>query len=55
MAVRNKFIVLLAIIGGILLLISGISGVTTWETKKDFVSNYIIDNQIVEIIFLLVE
>ena len=42
---------IIAIIFGLLLLISGTSGVSTWETIQDFVSKNIIENYIVEIIF----
>ena len=47
----NKKAMIVAILAGILLLISGISGFATWETIKDFVINNIIDNSFVQIIF----
>jgi len=47
----NKKAMIVAILAGILLLISGISGLATWETIKDFVINNIIDNSFVQIIF----
>ena len=47
----NKKARIVAILAGILLLISGISGLATWETIKDFVINNIIDNSFVQIIF----
>jgi len=43
----------IAIIAGILLLISGVSGLATWETIKDFVTTNIIDNTFVQIIFTI--
>ena len=43
----------IAIIAGILLLISGVSGLVTWETIKDFVTTNIIDNTFVQIIFTI--
>jgi len=50
---NNKAAMIVAILAGILLLISGISGLATWETIKDFVINNIIDNSIVQIIFAI--
>lgn len=44
---------ILAFIAGILLLIEGISGVVTWEIIREFVLNYITDNELVEIIFAI--
>ena len=49
----NKKVMIVAILAGILLLISGISGLATWETIKDFVINNIIDNSFVQIIFAI--
>jgi hypothetical protein len=49
----NKKAMIVAILAGILLLISGISGLATWETIKDFVINNIIDNSFVQIIFAI--
>ena len=46
-------LLIIAIIAGILLLISGISGVATWETIKEFVIQNIIDNFIVQIVFAI--
>ena len=51
MASKNSKAMAIAIIAGILLLISGISGLATWETIKDFVTTNIIDNTFVQIIF----
>lgn len=51
MSLNNKKAVIIAIIAGILLLISGISGLAAWETIKDFVTENIIDNNIVQIVF----
>ena len=41
----------IVVIAGILLVIAGVSGVATWETIKAFVTTYIIDNSIVQLIF----
>ena len=41
----------LAIVAGILLLLSGVNGLTTWETIKEFVTKHIMDNKIVQIVF----
>ena len=43
----------IAIIAGILLIISGISGLATWETIKDYVTTNIIDNSIVQLVFAI--
>ena len=47
----RKKVMIIAFIAGILLLISGVSGLATWETIKDFVINNIADNFIIQIIF----
>jgi hypothetical protein len=51
MVKKNKGAMFIAIIAGLLLLISGISGIATWETIQNFVTNYIIKNYFVEILF----
>ncbi len=53
MASKNSKAMAIAIVAGILLLISGVSGLATWETIKDFVTTYIIDNTVVQIIFTI--
>jgi len=53
MASKNSKAVIVAVFAGILLLISGISGLATWETIKNFVTDNIIDNYIVQIIFVV--
>jgi len=42
---------IIAIFAGILLLISGVSGLATWEAISNFVTTNVIDNYIVQIIF----
>jgi hypothetical protein len=53
MTSRNSQAMGLAIVAGILLLIAGVSGLATWETIKDFVTTHVIDNAIVQIIFVI--
>jgi hypothetical protein len=53
MTSRNSRIMVMAIIAGILLLIAGVSGLAAWESIKDFVTNNITDNSIVQIIFAI--
>ena len=53
MAGKNSKAMVIAIIAGILLLISGISGFATWEAIKNFVTTNIIDNYIVQIVFVV--
>jgi len=53
MAGKNSKAMFIAIIAGILLLISGISGLATWEAIKNFVTNNIVDNYIVQIVFVV--
>jgi hypothetical protein len=48
---KNQTTVILAFIAGILLLISGISGYTTWDSIKEFVTNNILDNFIMQLTF----
>ena len=50
---RNKQAMVIAIIAGIFLLIAGVSGLATWETIQDFVTKNIIDNVIVQIVFVV--
>jgi hypothetical protein len=48
---KHKTAMGLAIIAGILLFIEGISGLATWQTIRNFVIQYIADNEIIQIIF----
>ena len=50
---KNRKAMIIAIFAGVLLLISGVSGLATWETIKNFVTANIIDNYIVQIIFVV--
>jgi hypothetical protein len=43
----------IAIVAGLLLLVAGVSGVATWETIKDFVTTNIMDNSIIQIVFVV--
>lgn len=52
-ASRNSQAMGLAIVAGILLLISGVSGLATWETIRDFVNTNIIENEIIHIVFVI--
>ena len=40
MTSKNRNAMIIAFIAGILLLISGISGLATWEAIKSFVTNF---------------
>jgi hypothetical protein len=42
-----------AFVAGIFLLISGVSGLATWETIKSFVTTYVADNIVIQIIFAI--
>lgn len=53
MASKNKTAMGIAIVAGLLLFIEGITGFATWETIKQFVTNHIIDNEIVQILFVI--
>ena len=53
MVEKTKSAMIIAIFAGILLLISGISGLATWETIKNFVTENIIDNTIVQLVFAI--
>ena len=48
---KYKKAILVAIIAGILLLISGINGIAAWETIKDFVTTNIADHFVIQLIF----
>jgi len=41
----------IAIVAGILLLLSGISGLATWETIGEFVEENVSDNEAIQIVF----
>ena len=51
MSEKKKQAMIIAIFAGILLLISGVSGLATWEAIRNFVTTNIADNYIVQIIF----
>ena len=51
MGEKKKQAMIIAIFAGILLLISGVSGLATWEAISNFVTTNVIDNYIVQIIF----
>ena len=51
MSSKNKQAMILAIIAGILLLFSGINGFATWDTIKDFVTENIVENNVINIVF----
>jgi hypothetical protein len=51
MSKRNKTAMIIAIVAGTLLLVSGINGIAAWEAIKTFVTTYLIDNIAVQIIF----
>jgi hypothetical protein len=53
MGSKNSTAMIIAIIAGILLIISGISGMATWETIKDYVTTHVMDNEIVQIVFAI--
>ena len=53
MASKYKTAMYVAILAGILLLISGISGLATWETIKEFVTENITDNAAIQIVFAI--
>lgn len=53
MTSKNRSAMIIALLAGILLLISGISGLATWETIKNFVTENIIDNVVVQIVFAI--
>jgi hypothetical protein len=53
MTSKNRNVVIIAFIAGILLLISGVSGVATWEAIKSFVIDNISDHSILQFIFAI--
>jgi hypothetical protein len=42
---------IVAFVAGILLLIAGVSGFATWDTIRGFVSDYVVDNIVVQVVF----
>jgi hypothetical protein len=50
---RNKAAMVIAIVAGILLFVTGMSGVATWGTIRTFVATHIIDNIAVQIVFAI--
>ena len=53
MTSRNRKVMVITIVAGLLLLIAGVNGVVAWETIKSFVTTYIMDNSILQM-FLVV-
>ena len=53
MASKYRTAMYVAIVAGILLLISGISGLATWETVKEFVTDNLTDNAVIQIVFAI--
>ena len=53
MRAKNSTAMIIAIVAGILLIISGISGMATWETIKDYVTEHVTDNEIIQIVFAI--
>ncbi len=53
MVSRNRTAMGVAIVAGIFLLIDGVSGFATWDNIKKFVTTYLIDNEIVQIVFAI--
>ena len=53
MTSRNTQAMGIAFVAGIFLIIGGISGLTTWETIKDFVTTHVTDNSIIQIVFAI--
>ena len=51
MSTRNRHAMSIALVAGVLLIISGINGIATWETIKEFVTNNVIDNSVVQLVF----
>ena len=43
----------IAIIAGVFLLISGMNGLATMQTIKDFVTEYVVDNDIIQLVFVI--
>ena len=50
---KKKQAMIIAILAGILLLISGFSGLATWEAIRNFVTTNIVNNFVVQIIFAI--
>lgn len=50
---KKKQAMIIAIFAGILLLISGFSGLATWESIRNFVTTNIVNNNLVQIIFAI--
>lgn len=53
MASKNNKAMCVAIVAGILLLISGLSGMAAWQAIKDFVIQHVTDNEIVQYVFAI--
>ncbi|MBU0497529.1 MAG: hypothetical protein KKC68_05360 [Candidatus Thermoplasmatota archaeon] len=50
---KNAAAMAIAVIAGILLLLSGVSGLAAWEDIKTFVINNITDNAIIQFVFAI--
>lgn len=43
----------IAIVAGFLLIVAGVNGIATWETIRNFVTTHIMDNSIVQMVFVV--
>ena len=50
---KNSTAMAVAVVAGILLLIAGVSGLATWEEIQSFVTENIVDNAVLQIIFAI--
>jgi hypothetical protein len=54
MASRNQLAMVLAIVAGVLLILSGVNGLGMWEMIKGFVTKYLIDHIAVQLLFAVI-
>lgn len=53
MTSQHSKAMVIAFLAGVLLLIAGVSGVATWETIKEFITTHIMDNGVIQIVFVV--
>ena len=53
MSSKHKSAMILAIIAGVFLFFEGISGLATWQTIRDFVTEHVADNDIIQVVFAI--
>jgi len=50
---HTRTAMIIAIVAGFLLIVAGVNGIATWEIIRNFVTTHIMDNSIVQMVFVV--